>query len=89
MFTKKLASNIHLRLYNFQETEAQLKQRKEFKGEFTRPIQDKLARTDKDMMFFTDQQQRERESDAPDEEIEIVSNFLEGFIFDTNNKRQD
>lgn len=40
-------------------------------------------------MLFSDAQQKERESDAPEEEIEIVSKFLESFIFDTNNKRQD
>jgi hypothetical protein len=36
-----------------------------------------------------DRIQKEREKEAPDEEIEIVSNLLDNFVFDTNSKRQD
>ena len=37
-------SEIHLKLYNFVESDKQLKQRDEFKTEFSRPFQEKFAK---------------------------------------------
>lgn len=35
IFTRKILSGVRLKLYNFSETEAQIKQKKDFKSEFT------------------------------------------------------
>lgn len=41
-FTRKILSGIRLKLYNFSETEAQIKQKRDFKSEFTLWYKDKL-----------------------------------------------
>jgi len=78
-----------LRLYNFQETETQIKQRKEFKLDFTIPMREEVEKLEKDKSMTYDREQKEREKEAPAEEEEIVDAFLKNFVFDTNNKRQD
>lgn len=80
-------SNIHLKLYKFEETEAQIKQRKEFKLDFSSCMQEEAEKMEKDKSVTHDREQKEREKEAPEEEIEIVDAFLQNFVFDTNNKR--
>lgn len=44
VFTMELMSSIHLRLYNYQETEEQIRQRADFKKEFSQQIREELNR---------------------------------------------
>ena len=45
MFTMKLMANVHLRLYNFVETEDQIHQKKDFKSELSHYYRDKFENT--------------------------------------------
>ncbi|MFO0116903.1 MAG: hypothetical protein ACK521_04580 [bacterium] len=46
-----------------------------------------VEKLEKDKSVVHDRDQKERENEAPEEEIEIVDAFLQNFVFDTNNKR--
>lgn len=49
-------SNIHLRLYKFEETEAQIKQRKEFKLDFISCMREDVEKMEKDKSVTHDRE---------------------------------
>lgn len=79
---------IHLKLYNFQETEKQVKQRAEFKSEFSQYYAEKHEELIK-YYGHLDEIQQEREDNVPEDEVEIVEGFLEKFMFETDSKHQN
>jgi|LakMenEpi03Aug12_release.lakeMendotaPanAssembly.Ray.scaffolds.fasta_scaffold4331478_1 hypothetical protein len=50
-------------------------------------MREDVEKMEKDKSVTHDREQKEREKEAPEEEIEIVDAFLQNFVFDTNNKR--
>ena len=87
-------ANIHLKVYDYIESEEQINRKKEFK-KFITEYKDKVK--DKEQK---DKQQKEKDPDSfkeepdptegvPDEELELIDKFLTGFMLqaDSGNKK--
>jgi hypothetical protein len=89
IFTARLMESINLVLYNFVESETQIRQKGDFKNEFRKAFSNRIAKYMKvnpDM----DRMQEERAKAAPSEELDLVSDFLQIFvIIGTSAKKRD
>lgn len=89
IFTARLMESINLVLYNFVESETQIRQKSDFKNEFRKAFSNRIAKYMK-VNSDADSMQEERAKAAPAEELDLVSDFLQMFvIIGTSAKKRD
>mmetsp|Transcript_37727 Transcript_37727/g.57767 ORF Transcript_37727/g.57767 Transcript_37727/m.57767 type:complete len:198 (+) Transcript_37727:3451-4044(+) len=89
-FINKVMANTHLKIYDFCASSAQKLRKKSFKNDFIRIYKERLADEE-----LEKRKRKEREGDVyeeevdpknniPEEEIELIENFLKGFILSSD-----
>ena len=82
-FIYTLMSEIHLKLYNFAELEAEVSDRRAYKREFTGYYKNKL---EKHVDEEADRESTARLGAAPKAEVDMVTAIIDKFVFDSDSK---
>jgi hypothetical protein len=92
-FINKVMANIHLKIYDFCETEAQKNRKKSFKNDFIRIYKEKILeesiRIKQDKVRGVYEEPIDPKEGIPDAELEMIDNFLSGFVLSGDGSKRD